>query len=71
MRRKPYTEAGIKRVPCLRCGEASSYQWNICSLPGFHGICTPCDIALNRLVLHFMNVPTAADLAETYATSRT
>ncbi|RYG88413.1 MAG: hypothetical protein EON59_04505 [Alphaproteobacteria bacterium] len=56
-RTKPYTARGISRVPCLRCGKPSVHQWNICSLPGQHGICTPCDIALNEAVLAFMGVP--------------
>lgn len=65
-RSTPYTAAGIKRVPCLRCGNPSQHQWNICSLPGFHGICTACDIALNRVVLAFMGVPNAEAVGDAY-----
>jgi len=55
MRRKPYTEKGIKRVPCFRCGKPSSRQWQICSLKNeYKGLCTRCDIELNILVLDFM-----------------
>jgi len=57
MRTKPYTAEGIKRVPCFRCGEPASQQWNICSLPGYYAICTSCDVALNKTVLKFMKVP--------------
>lgn len=67
MRTKPYTARGIKRVPCLRCGAPSAHQWNICSLPGQHGVCTECDVALNAVVLAFMRVPNADDLAAAYA----
>ena len=54
-RKKPYTEIGISRIPCLRCGKPSSHQWQICCLDNnYYGICTVCDIALNDLVLVFM-----------------
>ena len=57
-RRKPYTELGIKRVPCLRCGKPSSRQWQICSLSSkYFGVCEKCDIELNVLVLDFFKVP--------------
>lgn len=59
MRRKPYTEIGINRVPCYRCGEPSLRQWQICSLNNeYKGLCRECDIKLNRIVLEFMNIPT-------------
>jgi len=55
MRNKPYTETGIKRVKCLRCGKPSSQQWQICSLGNkWAGICSECDIELNRMVLKFI-----------------
>lgn len=54
-RRRPYTDAGIKRVPCARCGSPARYQWNICSDGNlFRPICEACDVALNRLVLRWM-----------------
>ena len=56
-RTKPYTDIGIKRVPCLRCGAPSSQQWQICALGNrYYGVCNNCDIKLNRLVLAFMNI---------------
>ena len=56
-RKKPYTEKGIKRVPCLRCGKSSTRQWQICSLRNlWFGVCTKCDIELNYLVLKFFNI---------------
>ncbi len=57
-RTKPYTDIGIKRVPCLRCGAPSSQQWQICALGNrYYGVCNACDIKLNRKVLEFMNIP--------------
>ena len=57
-RTKPYTETGIKRVPCLRCGKPSRQQWQICALGNrYYGICNTCDVKLNRIVLTFMNIP--------------
>jgi len=54
-RKKPYTAIGISRVPCFRCGQPASQQWNICSDNGVHRpVCRECDIALNELVLRWM-----------------
>lgn len=54
MRTKPYTEAGIRRVPCARCGAPSRYQWQVCADGRqYRGICETCDIALNRMVLRW------------------
>lgn len=58
MRRKPYTEAGVRRMPCFRCGQPSEYQWQICADNNiYRTICAECDIALNTLVLMFMRDP--------------
>ncbi len=57
MRTKPYTDKGIKRVPCVRCGMPSSRQWRVCALGRWDGLCVNCDIELNRLVLNFIGVP--------------
>ena len=58
MRRKPYTEIGIKRIPCKRCGKPSRYQWQICATGGFWaGICAECDIKLNALAINFFKMP--------------
>ena len=55
MRKKPYTEAGIKRVPCLRCKAPSARQWQICADGNqWRGVCLPCDVELNHAVLTFM-----------------
>lgn len=55
MRKKPYTEIGIKRLKCFRCKEQASQQWQICSDNNqYRPICDKCDIALNKTVLRFM-----------------
>lgn len=58
MRAKPYTEIGISRVPCKRCGEPSLHQWQICATGNqWCGVCLECDIALNKMVIKFMGLP--------------
>lgn len=72
-RKKPYTEVGIKRVPCFSCGKPSTQQWQICSLSNeYKGLCTRCDIDLNRLVLIFMGISRKeiCRLIEEYTESR-
>lgn len=67
-RRNPYTDTGIKRVPCFRCGKPSSQQWQICALNNeYKGVCTKCDIELNKLVLKFFSVSCANRKAKQYA----
>lgn len=54
-RKKPYTQKGIGRVPCTRCGRPARYQWQVCADGRlFRPICEECDIALNEAVLRFM-----------------
>ena len=66
-RRTPYTVRGIRRVPCLRCGAPSRYQWQICALDRvFKGVCAECDVALNAMVLDFFGVPGRAALLARY-----
>jgi len=66
-RRKPYTEIGIRRVPCSRCGKPSTAQWKICANGNrYAGVCTDCDIEMNRLILQFMRVPHRGKLLAKY-----
>lgn len=53
-RRKPYTEIGIKRLPCVRCRQQATQQWRACADGLWRPICTRCDVLLNRIVLQFM-----------------
>lgn len=66
-RRRPYTQIGITRVPCSRCGAASRHQWQVCANGGrFLGLCPACDVQLNELALEFARVPGAAELMRLY-----
>ena len=57
MRKKPYTEIGIRRLKCFRCGGEPTQQWQICSDSNqYRPICIDCDVALNELVLKFMGI---------------
>lgn len=53
-RRKPYTEIGIRRLKCVRCGKPASHQWKACADELWRPICRICDILLNRVALMFM-----------------
>jgi hypothetical protein len=56
-RKTPYTEIGIKRLPCFRCGVKPSYsQWQVCADDNlYRPLCLKCDIELNRMVLKWMH----------------
>lgn len=57
-RREPYTEIGIGRGDCIRCGATATAQWQVCAdKRRYRRVCTHCDIAINRLVLEFMLHP--------------
>jgi hypothetical protein len=56
-RKKPYTDAGVKRLPCAKCGRPATQQWRACADGLWRPICTKCDIMLNGMVLQFMNDP--------------
>jgi hypothetical protein len=57
-RKTPYTERGIKKLPCFRCGNPAAHQWQICSDGRlFRPVCVSCDFGLNMLVLNFMRDP--------------
>lgn len=63
----PYTDKGIQRVACARCGKPSSAQWNICAIgPQFLPMCKACDIDINRLVLQWIKHPDATKLLAQY-----
>jgi hypothetical protein len=56
MRRKPYTEIGIRRLPCARgCGRRGATQWQICADRRlFRVLCTECDVELNEMVMRWV-----------------
>ena len=66
-RYKPYTEIGIRRVPCIRCGEKSIHQFNICADGNsYRPVCQRCDIELNRVVLTFLRHPNVEAVMREY-----
>ncbi len=65
-RKRPYTEVGIKRLPCARCGEPAHMQWNACADGLYRPICKKCDVALNSLVLTFMRDPDTVSKMKQY-----
>jgi len=70
-RKEPYTEIGVRRLPCFRCGRPSRYQWQICSDGNiYRPICEACDVELNVLVLNFMRFPASEIAAKTEAYRR-
>jgi hypothetical protein len=67
-RREPYTQAGIRRCRCSRCGAPAVHQWSACADGNnFRPLCLDCDIALNELVLAWMGDPNAAAKVARYA----
>lgn len=67
MRKKPYTEIGIRRLKCFRCGKKPTQQWQICSDGNqYRPICVECDIELNRLALNFMGFNDIEEKMEKY-----
>lgn len=74
-RTTPYTEIGIRRVPCARCGKPSRFQWNICADKEhgsrqtlFRGLCIDCDIELNAMVMRWVWGDTREPDIEAYET---
>lgn len=56
---EPYTAVGIKRVPCVRCGQGAHASWNICAdkVKGrtqFRALCVECDIGMNRIAMRYV-----------------
>jgi transcription elongation factor Elf1 len=70
-RTRPYTEAGIRRVPCVRCGARASAQWSVCALDNrYVAVCDECDVGLNAAALDYMNVPGADRIVAAYARAK-
>lgn len=69
-RKEPYTQIGITRLRCIRCGgmmTSQSHQWQICSDGNnWRPLCLDCDIEMNRMVLQWMRHPEAGRLAAEY-----
>jgi hypothetical protein len=70
-RRAPYTDTGIRRVPCARCGKPSRFQWSVCANGNRHqGCCAECDIELNRLALTFFRFDNIEERIAMYAADK-
>lgn len=70
IRKQPYTELGIKRLKCIRCGDPATRQWQICSDGNnYRPLCDKCDIHLNLHVLVFMRHPNKKQLHKEYVKS--
>lgn len=66
-RKKPYTQIGIVRMKCFRCGEAAKFQWQICADNNmYRPICMSCDIKLNKMVLKWAGFDNWRDKIEKY-----
>lgn len=67
MRTRPYTQIGIRRKKCFRCGAQAKYQWQICSDGRqYRPICEQCDIELNEMVLRWMGFTDWEEKMEAY-----
>lgn len=68
MRRQPYTERGIRRVPCTKCGKPSAFQWQICADGNvYRGLCAEHDVELNAMVMRWAFGETREDAIRRYA----
>lgn len=57
-RKRPYTTIGVRRLPCARCGQPASRQWQICADDNlWRPICKWCDVIVNGRVLRAMHDP--------------
>ncbi|MDD3092307.1 MAG: hypothetical protein PHG80_11835 [Methanoregulaceae archaeon] len=66
-RKTPYTQRGLSRLKCVRCGARASTQWQICSDGNtYRPLCRSCDIDLNKLVLEWIGHPDAEELLAKY-----
>lgn len=73
MRRKPYSDIGLRRKLCAHCGEKkATFQWalQVCAndrrkihVP----VCIECDIEFNRQSLAFVRHPETDALINRYA----
>ncbi len=66
-RKKPYTEIGIRRLKCRRCGKKCVAQWSACANNmQYIPMCLDCDIEINRMVLEYFNIPNRKLLMKEY-----
>jgi hypothetical protein len=70
LRPKPYTKAGLRRMPCAHCAKPAARQWSLrpCAIGrmGWYPLCINCDLALNEIVMDFLNVPDRVERLAAY-----
>jgi hypothetical protein len=62
----PTQQRGISRVPCVKCGAPSKYQWRICSTGAWTAVCRRCDITINRKIARWAFGKEAEPLLKRY-----
>lgn len=66
-RKKPYTQIGMLRLKCFRCGAPAVHQWQVCSDGNvYRPLCLACDIGLNDAALRYMRHPRRRQLIAAY-----
>lgn len=66
-RKKPYTQIGISRMKCVRCGNPARFQWNICADGNvYRPICSECDVELNEIVMRWVFGKTREESIKNY-----
>lgn len=71
-RTRPYTDAGLCRVSCVRCPDRrASHQWSVQLCANgrrriWVALCDDCDVLLNRTTLDFIRHPDADALIAAY-----
>lgn len=64
---RPYTNGEIAKLRCMRCEDPAEQQWQVCADGNiWRPMCTPCDVAVNAMVLEFMRHPDASALIAAY-----
>lgn len=57
-RKTPYTDRGVRRLPCTRCGKPALTQWQICADGNqYRPLCLACDHRLNAMVMKWVGLP--------------
>lgn len=70
-RRQPYTDVGIRRLKCVKCGDPARFQWNACADGNlWRPLCARCDVELNRIVLTWIGDPDADEKITAYARAK-
>ncbi len=66
-RKTPYTEKGIRRLKCFRCGKPARTPGEICSDNNtYRPLCLQCDYELNKTVLEFMGFNDTEEKLKSY-----